>query len=76
MQVHTIINTVIIAVVVGVIGYFGYATPQTWMRNQAVESCMNVASVQITTDFKPQTQTSKQPNKEWYTQCMKDKGYL
>jgi len=44
---------------------------KTWQKYQAIDACSLAGHVTYIT---PDKATVEQPNKEWYEQCLKDKG--
>lgn len=46
----------------------------SYIRNQAVNDCMNASKIETVIKQGDQIQTVNQPNGGWYGTCLKDKG--
>jgi len=58
-------------VLLGAGGYFVITTWQEKIRHDAIQTCFSTGEVTFQTQ---DGATIRQPSKEWYEQCLKDKG--
>jgi len=70
-----IISRLLLAAVLAALVYVVYIQSGIWLKNQAVDECLNSSKYNTELSGDRHTTTSQEPNKEWYNFCMKEKGY-
>ncbi|HLL60858.1 MAG TPA: hypothetical protein VK338_04015 [Candidatus Nitrosocosmicus sp.] len=70
-----IISTAIMAIVLLVAIYIAKMELDSWLKHQAVTSCLKTATYTFQGGNDSGRSTSTEPMTNWYKTCMKSKGY-